>query len=88
MLCKAISNIVLARIQPKVGKNTYLSHSQNAYRQDRSPSDILWYHRLLVPGLQKFQEEIMTTGIEITSAFDTIKRSKLIEILEPFLRER
>ena len=29
----------------------------------------------------------MITGIDMTSAYDTIKRTKLIEILESFLRE-
>ena len=36
---------------------------------------------------QKFQEEIMITGIDTTSPLGTIKRTKLIEIQESFLRE-
>ena len=85
MLRKVISNIVLTRIQSTVEK--YLSHSQSAYRQGRSTSDIVWCHRFLAARVQKFQEEITITGVDMTSAFDTIKRTKLIEILETFLRE-
>ena len=86
MLRKVISNIVLTRIQPTVEE--YLSHSQSAYRHDRSTSDIVWCHRFLTACVQKFQEEIMITGKYMTSAFDTKTfDSKLIEILESFLRE-
>ena len=35
--------------------------------------------------LKKFQEEIMITDIDVTSAFGTIKRTTLIEFLESFL---
>ena len=85
MLRKAISNIVLTRIQPTVEE--YLSHSQIAYRHGRSPSDIVWCHRFLAARVQKFQEEIMIIGTNMTSAFDTMKRTELIEILELFIRE-
>ena len=85
MLRKVISNIALTRIQPRVGEN--LPHSQSAYRQDRSTSKVAWCHRFLTARIQKFQEEITITGIDMTLAFDTIKRTKLIEILESFLRE-
>ena len=85
MLQKIISNIVLTRIQPTVEE--CLSHSQSAYRQGRSTSDIVWCHRFLAANLQKFQKEIVITGIDVTAAFDTIKKTKLTEILESFLRE-
>ena len=61
----------------------YLSHSQSAEtRHGRNESNIVWCHIFLAARVQKFQEEIMITGIDMTSAFDTIKRTKLIEILE------
>ena len=85
MLRKVISNIVLTRIQPTVEE--YLSHSESAYRHGRSTSNIVWFNKFLATRVQKFQEEIMITGIYMTSAFDTIKRTKLIEILESLLRE-
>ena len=85
MLLKVISNILLTRIQPTVEE--YLSHSLSAYRHGRSTSDIVWFHGFLAARVQKFHEEIMIIGIDVTSAFDTIKRTKLIDILESFLRE-
>ena len=85
MLRKIISSIVLTIIQPTVEE--YLSHSQRSYGHGRIPSDIVWCHRFLAARAEKFQEEVMITGIDMTSASDTIKRTQLTEILEPFLRE-
>ena len=85
MLRKIISNIVLTRVQPTFQQ--YLSHSQCTYRHGRSISDIVWCNRFLAARVQNIQEEIMITGIDMTSAYDTIQRTKLIEILESFLRE-
>ena len=85
MLRKVLSSIVLFRIQPKV--DAFLSQSQSAYRPGRSTSDIVWSHRFLAARIQKYQEEIFITGIDMTSAFDTIRRTTLIEILQSFLDE-
>ena len=85
MLRKVISNIVLTTIQPTVEE--YLSYSESAYRHGRSTSDIVCGHRFVAARVQKFQEEPMITGIDMTSVFYTIKRTNLIEILESFLRE-
>ena len=85
MLRKVLSNIVLSRIQSKVDE--FLSHSQSAYHPSRSTSDIVWSHRFLAARVQKYQEEILITGIDMTSAFDTIRRTTMIEILESFLDE-
>ena len=78
-----MSNIVLHRIQPKV--EDYLSASQSAYRPNRSTSDIVWAHKFLTARIQKYRETIFITGIDMSSAFDTIKRKELLEILETFL---
>ena len=85
MIRKVMSNIILFRIQPKVDK--YLSQSQSAYRPGRSTSDIVWLHRFLAARIQKFEEEIYITGIDMSNAFDTIRRSTLIETLQSFLEE-
>ena len=83
MLRKILSNIVLKRIQPKVEQ--YLSHSQSAYRAGHSTSDIVWSHRFLAARIQKYEEELYITGIDMSSAFDTIKRTQMLTILESFL---
>ena len=82
---KVLANLVLTRIQPKVDK--YLSHTQSAYRPGRSTADIVWTHRWLAARAQKYDEEIHITGIDLSSAFDTILRQKLLDILETFLDE-
>ena len=82
---KILSNIVLQRIKPKV--ENYLSPSQSAYRQFRSTSDIIWAYRWLISRTQIVKETICVTGIDMSSAFDTIKREKLIEIINTFLDE-
>ena len=74
---------MLERIRPKV--EDFLSESQSAYRQHRSTSDIIWAYKWLIARTQVYQEQIYITGIDMSSAFDTIKREKLLEILSSFL---
>ena len=71
-------------IQPIVGE--YISQSQSAYHHGRSTLDIVWCNRFLAADVERFQEEIMISGIDMTLAFDTIKRTKLTEILESYLQ--
>ena len=46
ILSKILSNIVLHRMQPKVGQ--FLADSQAAYRSNRSTSDIAWAYRWIM----------------------------------------
>ena len=80
-----MSKTTLTRIMPKVDQ--YLSHSQSAYRPNRSTSDIVWAYRWMIAKAQTVGIEINITGIDISSAFDTIIRSKLLDILNTFLDE-
>ena len=82
---KIVSNIVLNRIQPKVDQ--YLSKSQAAYKRGRSTSDIVFAHKWLLARVQKYEEEIRVTGIDMTAAFDTIIRQELLDITNEFLDE-
>ena len=77
---KILSNVVLSRIKPKVDE--YLSLSQSAYREKRSTDDIVWAYRWIIAKAQKEKEKIYITGIDLSSAFDTIIREKLVIILE------
>ena len=85
VLRKILSSIVLQRIKTKV--ENYLSQSQSAYRPNRSTSDIVWAHRWIVAKTQTTSLTVHITGIDMSSAFDTIRREKLIEILKSFLDE-
>ena len=83
---KILSNITLNRIKNKV--NEYLLSSQSAYREGRSTSDIVWAHRWMCAKAQRYVGlTIYITGIDMSSAFDTILRKELIEELEVFLDE-
>ena len=82
---KILSNTTLERIQSKTEE--YLSKSQSAYREFRSTSDIVWTHRWLVSRIEMYKEKLFITGIDMSSAFDTIKRGRLIEIIRTFLED-
>ena len=85
LLRKILSNIVLRRIQPKV--EHFLADSQAAYRPNRSTSDIVWAYKWIIAKTQISQIKIYITGIDMSSAFDTIRREQLIDILKRFLEE-
>ena len=76
---KTVSNIARTRIKEKV--DNYLSPSQSAFREKRSTSDAVWAHRWLVARIERYQEKIYITGIDMSSAFDTIHRDKLLNTL-------
>ena len=75
----------MERINNKTEK--YLSQSQSAYREFRNISNIVWAYRWLTSRTEKYKEKIYITGIDISSAFDTIKRKGLIDIVRTFLEE-
>ena len=83
---KILSKITLKIINSQVDE--YLSQSQSAYRQGRSTSDIVFAHRLITAKVQKYQgTEVFITGIDMSSAFDTIHRHKLIDEIAQFKEE-
>ena len=82
---KIMSTILLQRTKVKV--NEYLSPSQSAYRPSRSTSDIVWAHRWLLAKAQTVDTTLYITGIDMSSAFDTVDREKLLNIIETFMDE-
>ena len=85
VLRKVLSLITLDRIKDKI--NNYLSPSQAGFRACRSTADIVWTHRWLTGRIDKYKEQYTILGIDMSSAFDTINRAKLINVLETFLDE-
>ena len=67
---KVLSLIVLARIRDAVDK--YLDPSQSGFRQGRRTSDIIWTHKWLIGKAFADQSEVYITGIDMSSAFNTI----------------
>ena len=77
---KILSGIALCRLQSTT--ESYLSSSQSAYRRGRSTSDVVWSHRWVLAKVQKHELTVFCTGIDMTSAFDTIDRSHFIQIID------
>ena len=82
---KVLSKIFMNRSEEKI--NSYLSQSQSAYRKKRSTTDAVWAHRWIAAKAQEQEITIYITGIDMTSAFDTIHRKKIIEIAKTILDE-
>ena len=82
---KMLSNITLERIKPNYER--YISKSQSAYRSNRSTGDVVWGHRWIAAKIQKEDTKVFITGLDMSSAFDTIIREDLIKVLENILHE-
>ena len=82
---KILSRATTERISPKTDE--YLSPSQSAYRTGRSTGDVVWSYRWILAKVQEIDIKIYIIGIDMSSAFDTIDRQKLVDICEAFLDE-
>jgi len=82
-LRKTLSLIVLRRISAKVEK--FLAPTHSGFRPGRSTADVIWSHRWLAAKCEKRKWAIELLGIDMSKAFDTIRRDKLLEVLETFL---
>ena len=82
---KILSKITVKRIENVL--NDYLSVSQSAYGKYRSTTDIVWAHRWISAKVQNQEMTVYIIGIDMSSAFDTIFRHKLIEIAETIMNE-
>ena len=77
---KALSTIVLLRIQERVGN--FLSPGQHAYRSGRSATEVIWTIQWIRATVEQYAERVRTMGIDLSKAFDCLDRTKLIEIIE------
>ena len=80
-LRKTLSLIVLSRIATKV--DNFLSPSQSGFRRERSTFGYRW----LCAKAQRQRVTIEFLCIDLSRAFDTIRRDKLLEVLQSFLDE-
>ena len=76
---KVLSLITLDRARAKI--EGYLSASQAAFRRGRATSDIIWALRWLTAKATRYKTVIHILGLDMSRAFDTISREKLMEIL-------
>ena len=82
---KIISKMLLNRIEKPI--ENYLAPNQSANRKKRSTTDIVWAHRWIAAKVQEQEITVYITGIDMTSAFDTIQRDELLSIAEEILEE-
>ncbi|KAG6623384.1 putative EndonucleaseReverse transcriptase [Phytophthora cinnamomi] len=80
---KALSVVVLRRIAGNVAG--YLSPHQSGFRPGRSTADAVWAHRWIAARVQRYREVYHILGIDLSRAFDTIDRAKLMDVLRSFL---
>ncbi|XP_065180176.1 uncharacterized protein LOC135810612 [Sycon ciliatum] len=84
MLLRA-SLLTLRRIQPAV--DSFLSASNSGFRPGRSTADAVWTHRWLAAITQEYHATIEIHGIDISKAFDTISREKLLTVVNGIVKE-
>ena len=84
-LRKTLSLIVLSRITTKV--DNFLSPTQSGFRRGRITADVVFGYRWLCAKAQRQSITIEFLCIHLSRAFDTIRRDKLLEVLQSFLDE-
>lgn len=77
---KVLSIITLAQIRPRLDPR--LGVYQSGFRPGRSTSDVVWTKRWIVSIVEHFDIIIKILGLDLSRAFDTIDREKLMEIVE------
>ena len=55
---------------------------QCAYKRARSCADIVWCQRVLLSVVQRKKWEYHCMGIDMSSAFDMIKRTTILDLLK------
>jgi len=76
---KILSMATLKRIEQKV--EAFTGPWQCAYKRNRSCADIVWCQRMLLSVVQRKKWEYHRMGIDMSSAFDTIRRTSILELL-------
>ncbi|XP_029657506.1 uncharacterized protein LOC115231674 [Octopus sinensis] len=84
-LRKTLSLVALERIRIKV--ENYLSLGQSGFRTGRSTADVIWTHRWTAALCQKYKRCTEILGIDMSRAFDSIHRTKLVDVLSSFLNQ-
>jgi hypothetical protein len=77
---KILSLLTLRRIQNQV--DYYTGPWQAAYKRGRSCGDLVWCQRMLTAVVMEKNWSFNKMGIDMSAAFDTIKRSTIINLLK------
>jgi len=77
---KILSTITLHRIRDKI--DHFTGPYQSGFKRGRSCADIVWAQRMLVSVVMSKHWDFHKMGIDMSRAFDTIKRSKILHVLQ------
>ena len=80
---KVLSIIILERTRPVVEQ--FIRPEQCGFRHKRGTADAVWAHRMIVSKALKYNTKFHILGLDMSKAFDTVNRSKLLEVLSSFL---
>ena len=78
-----LSIIILERTRPVVEQ--FIHPEQCGFRRKRGTADAVWAHRMIVSKALKYNTKFHILGLDMSKAFDTVNRSKLLEVLSSFL---
>ena len=76
---KILSLLTLRRIQHQV--DNYTGPWQAGYKHGRSCSNLVWCQRMLTSVIMEKEWCFHKMGIDMSAAFDTIKRSTILNLL-------
>ena len=76
---KILSMLTLKRIQVQI--NNYTGPWQCAYKAGHSCANIVWSQRMLISVVMQKHWDFHKMGIDMSSAFDTIKRQTILNLL-------
>ena len=76
---KILSLITLKRIEQKV--NSFIGPTQHGYMEGVGCEDIIWAQKILTSLVLKKKWSYKKMGIDMSRAFDTIKRRKILTLL-------
>ena len=65
----------------------HLTQSQSGFRRGRSTANVVFGYRWLCAKAQRHRVTVEFLGIDLSRAFDTIRRDKLLDTLQTFLGE-
>ena len=80
---KLLSMIVLRRIEGYLDER--IDRSQHAHSRNKSTGDVVLTHKLLYAASIERKFDPKVVGIDMSKAFDTVRRSQLLQILQDII---
>jgi hypothetical protein len=76
---KLLSLVILERIYPSI--EVFLPPTQSGFRRGGSTTEIAWLYSWIRASAHRYARPLHILGVDMTAAFDTIDRNKLLFIL-------